>query len=238
MPAKASSKPTRRFVRKTKAERQREIVDATVKLLGQYGLQGVTVSRIAAAVGIARGALYQHFPNREAVLEAALKTWGEHSSAWITAPVPTDVRNQLIEIADAHSSWSLSKYNSFVRPFYQLIASNRESGLTKRITARQNEDFLHLVSLVDEGKRRGSIRDDVESGDVAWSVLAHAWSEDVARLMGVDRFITEGVSGRLFKRLLSTYAADPGTGPTASPTGRPTDCLATVEPGASSPEGG
>jgi AcrR family transcriptional regulator len=53
-----------KFVRKTKAERQREIVDVTVKLLGKYGVEGTTVSRIAAAAGIARGALYQHFPNR------------------------------------------------------------------------------------------------------------------------------------------------------------------------------
>ena len=83
-------------MRKTKAERQREIVDATIQLLGKYGVQGTTVSRIAAAVGIARGALYQHFPNREAVLEAAIAAMGERSSRWILessgATCPTRLR--------------------------------------------------------------------------------------------------------------------------------------------------
>jgi AcrR family transcriptional regulator len=104
-----------RFVRKTKAERQREIVEATVQLLGEYGLQGVTVSRIAAAVGIARGALYQHFPDREAVLEAALAVWGERSSAWLTNPSGADIPERLLNIAATHTTRLPSEYNSLDR---------------------------------------------------------------------------------------------------------------------------
>jgi len=59
-----------------KAVRQEEIIAAAMTLIGKYGVQGTTVSRIAQAAGIARGALYQHFPNREAVLEAALDACG------------------------------------------------------------------------------------------------------------------------------------------------------------------
>jgi AcrR family transcriptional regulator len=194
-----------RFVRKTKAERQREIIEATVQLLGEHGLQGVTVSRIAAAAGIARGTLYQHFPDREAVLEAALAVWGERSSAWLTNPSGVDIPERLLNIAATHTTRLPSEYNSFVRPFYQLLASNREPRLTRKITERQQEDFHYLVELVDEGKRQGSIRNDVESEDVAWSLLIHAWAEDIAQMLGADKFITTGASTRIIARLLATY---------------------------------
>ena len=206
MPQDARKNRARKFVRKTKAERQREIVTATVELIGKYGVQGTTVSRIAQAAGIARGALYQHFPNREAVLEAALDAWREQSSAWMSRKDGTDVPGELLHMGRAHSSWALSEENTFVRPFFQLVASNRESSLTRSIIERQQEDFTSLVELVEEGKQEGSIAGDVESADVAWALLLHAWGEDIARLIGVDRFITEGASTRILERLLATYA--------------------------------
>jgi AcrR family transcriptional regulator len=205
MPESTRQKRGEKFIRKTKAERQREIVEATVHLLGRYGVQGTTVSRIAAAAGIARGALYQHFPNREAVLEAALAAMGERSSQWIVQSSGPDVPARLLNMGEVHSSWSSSEYSRFVRPFFQLIASNRETVLTTRIVERQQEDFRYLVELVEEGKRQGSITADVDSGDIAWSMLLHAWGEDIARLMGVDQFITEGVSMRILRRLVATY---------------------------------
>jgi TetR/AcrR family transcriptional regulator len=200
---------SKKFVRKTKTERQREIVEATVHLLGKYGVQGTTVSRIAAAVGIARGALYQHFPNREAVLEAALAAMGERSSKWIVQSSGPDVPARFLDMGEIHSSWSSSEYDTFVRPFFQLIASNRETILKKRIVERQQEDFRYLVELVEEGKRQGTVAGDVDSADIAWSLLLHAWGEDIARLMGVDQFITEGASNRILRRLVGTYAVAP-----------------------------
>ena len=38
-----------------------------------------------------------------------------------------------------------------------------------------------------------------------------AWAEDIARLMGVEGFITEGASGRIAKRLLDTYTVSPAS---------------------------
>ena len=51
----------KRHVRKSQAERREEIIDATLELLGEYGLEGTTVSRIAAAVGLTPGALVSAF---------------------------------------------------------------------------------------------------------------------------------------------------------------------------------
>ena len=203
-----------RIVRKAKAVRQKEIVVATIGLIGRYGVQGTTVSCIAQAAGIARGALYQHFPNREAVLEAALDAWREQSSAWMSRPDDAHAPDRLLAMGRAHSEWAISPDNTFVRPFFQLIASNRESSLTTSIIERQQEDFQRLVDLVEEGKREGSIELEVESGDVAWALLLHAWGEDIARLIGVDKFITEGASTRILERLVAGYAA--GEGPATS----------------------
>lgn len=219
-----------KYVRKTKAERQREIVDATVKLIGDYGVQGTTVSRIAHAAGIARGALYQHFPNREAVLEAALAAMDERSSAWMAQSSGEDVPAALLRLAEAHSSWAVSEYNTFVRPFFQLIASHREDSLTKMILRRHKRDLHDLMKRVEEGQRQGSITNDVAASDVAWSLLMLAWAEDIATLMGVDEFVTGGASGRILKRLMATYMTNTPTTAATTPPARPTELDAPAEP--------
>ncbi|MBC7292919.1 MAG: helix-turn-helix transcriptional regulator, partial [Thermoleophilia bacterium] len=44
------------------ADRKAQIVQVTLQLVAQYGLHGVSMSRIAEAVGVSNAALYRHFP--------------------------------------------------------------------------------------------------------------------------------------------------------------------------------
>jgi AcrR family transcriptional regulator len=196
--------------------RRQEIVDAAVHLIGSHGLRGTTVSRIAAAVGISRGALYRHFANREAVLEAALATIADRSSAWLHQSTGPDVLTGLRTIGEAHSNWALSELNTFVRPFFQLIASNRPGPLTAWMIERTQSEFQYVVELVEEGKRQGAIAADAKSGDIAWTLLLHAWGEDIARLMGIDHYITEGASERILERALESYKAPSAKSPATS----------------------
>lgn len=205
MTAATPHRPGKKLNRKSTAVRRQEIVDAAVHLIGNYGLRGTTVSRIAAAVGISRGALYRHFPSREAVLETALVTIADRSSAWLHQASGPDTLAGLRKIGEAHSSWAVSEFNSFVRPFFQLIASNRPGPLTAWMIERTQHEFRYLVGLVEEGKRQGNIDPEADSRDVAWTLLLHAWGEDIARLVGVDEFITDGASNRILKRALDSY---------------------------------
>ena len=202
-------KPGKKAAYKSKVVRQQEIVDAAVEMLGRYGVRGTTVSRIAASVGVSRAALYRHFPNREAIVEAALVAIADRSSAWLRQSTEPQVLAGLRQIGEAHSAWALSEFNTFVRPFFQLIASNRPGPLTAWMVDRTHHEFRHLVDLVEEGKRQGSIDAEADSGDIAWTLLLHAWGEDIARLVGVDEFITEGASTRILRRALDSYAVGP-----------------------------
>jgi AcrR family transcriptional regulator len=48
------------------------IIGAAKALFGEQGFSATTMDGIAAASGVAKGAVYHHFPNKEAVFEAVL----------------------------------------------------------------------------------------------------------------------------------------------------------------------
>ena len=58
-------------IEKGKATRA-AIVAAARDLFGQHGYDGTSIEAILRAAGTARGALYHHFPNKEAVFDAVL----------------------------------------------------------------------------------------------------------------------------------------------------------------------
>lgn len=218
MTSDTPQKDKRRLVRKKRPVRQKELVEAAVSVIARYGVRGATVSRIAAAAGVSRGALYHYFENREDLLEAALQAIADRSSLWWHRQVNGDIAEHLLEMGKTHAEWAMSEFDTFVRPFFQLIASERPSRLTAWMVRRIREELAYLTALAEEGKRQGSIRHDVPSEDVAWTMLLHAWGEDIARLLGVKDFIDRGISTRILARALSGYAAsaaahisDPGT---------------------------
>jgi AcrR family transcriptional regulator len=49
--------------------------EAALDLIARDGVAGVAVEPLAKELGVTKGSFYWHFPNREALLEAALKLW-------------------------------------------------------------------------------------------------------------------------------------------------------------------
>jgi AcrR family transcriptional regulator len=210
------AEPTKKRVRKTKPERRREIVQAALRIMSKHGYHGTSVARIAQAVGISNGALYQHFRNLDEVLDAATQMMLEQAHDWIVSPTGSTALERLDKIGASHLDWSARSVETFVRPVFAFVTGSERPRSEVSAPRSAAHSFGLLRSIVEDGQRDGSIRPDVEAGDLAWAVMMFAWAEDMALLSHVDEVTEGGASRRNFLRLLSTYAA-PGTEDTVQP---------------------
>ena len=191
--------------------RRREIAEAALRIMAKHGYHGTSVARIAREVGISNSALYQHFRNREDVLFAATELLGQRSDEWIAAPTGATALERLDKIAETHLAWASSSLESFVRPMFAMVGVTEKARLEPSKPRGVSESYDLLLPIVEQGQREGSIRSDVDPGDLAWAILMFAWAEDMALLARVDEVTDAGASRRNFKRLLAAYAS-PGTG--------------------------
>src|SRR5215470_12577765 len=53
-------------------ESLRKLLKAAAEVLGQHGVEGATIARIARHAGLTLGAVYRRFPDKEALLETAI----------------------------------------------------------------------------------------------------------------------------------------------------------------------
>ncbi|MBA4856038.1 TetR/AcrR family transcriptional regulator C-terminal domain-containing protein [Nocardia farcinica] len=73
-----------------------DVVDGAIAILDQYGLADLTMRRLASSLQVQPGALYWHFPNKQALLGAV----ADRILAPMEAPVTaTDWAGQLTELA-------------------------------------------------------------------------------------------------------------------------------------------
>jgi AcrR family transcriptional regulator len=196
------------YVRKSQAERRTEILDATLELLGQYGLEGTTVSRIASAVGLTPGALYRHFESRAALIDEANKVAGERALRWVETSDEPDILRRLEQLGSRHAAWAKDNFATVVRPFFLELGSAQQPDLSGQIKLEKFNSFYALVDLAEAGKRQGTIRSDVSSEDIAWAMHMFAWVEDIAFLVGAESAIDNGTFSRNLKRMLDSFRPD------------------------------
>jgi AcrR family transcriptional regulator len=109
-----------------------KIASAARKLLEEEGPEGVTMRRVASAVGITPMALYRHYPNRDGLLNALADAgFVELSEKLASLRLTGGIEHQLLKILDVFLDYAFEKPYLFALMF-----------LTKREGARQYpEDF-------------------------------------------------------------------------------------------------
>ena len=205
----------REHVRKSQEERREEILEATLRLISEHGIEGTTVARIAEAVGLTPGALYRHFESRGALIYEANRVASDRALAWVESSSEPDILLRMEELASAQAAWAQENFSTVVRPLFLELASPLGADPSFRLVFSDFKSFNTLVELAEEGKRQGTIRDDVPAEDVAWAVQMFAFQQDLAILAGADKFVEDGTFLRNLKRLLDSFRAEKEVGPEA-----------------------
>jgi AcrR family transcriptional regulator len=136
------------------------VIDAAASLVGERGVSGVTMSAIAARVGIGRATLYKHFPDVESVLVA----WHEQHVEEHLARL-TEVRDRATE-PGARLAAVLGTYAEAVRHQQGAgITAALHNGRHVVHAQQQLADFLR-ASLV-EAAQSDHVRTDVPVDELA-----------------------------------------------------------------------
>jgi AcrR family transcriptional regulator len=190
------NRPAKRRV--TGEERKQSIIDATIELVAQHGVQGATTARIAAAEGISEKILYRYFSGRREILLAALDAVFERATRILRECEGVNALEYLRAAARLH--WPSEQ--DFVYPLFEFIASSPQEDLRSELRERHQADLEFVANVIEDGKRQGVIREDVDSDLAAWEFWSVCWSEDIAYMLGFYEFGPSGRSSRILERYL------------------------------------
>jgi AcrR family transcriptional regulator len=64
-----------------------QLIEVATRLFAEHGYEGTSIDAVLAAAGVSRGALYHHFPGKEALFEAVVVAVSDQVTADLTAAV-------------------------------------------------------------------------------------------------------------------------------------------------------
>lgn len=167
-------------MRRTKedaAKTRAHILDVALRLFGELGYSGASLSKIAAAAEVTKGAIYWHFESKVDLYEQLIYEKSRHSFNELhgilseQGPAVGKLKQYLIR------SFLLLTEDQGFRELQRVIIFKTEQlpELNAQIEQKKNTMRLlldHLTEVIEEGKKQGSIKSTVISSELSWEMLA------------------------------------------------------------------
>lgn len=172
-------------------ERRAATVEAMVDLAGEQNPSDITTTAIAQRMGLTQGALFRHFPNKEAILQAVM--------SWVTERLLTRI-DKAVEAAPSPAQALESVFMTHVAFVHDHPGVPRmlfgelqraEETLPKRMVQTLIQRYRErLHRLLEAGKAQGQLHPDlnVEAaaflfiGTIQGLVMQSLMAGDVARI--------------------------------------------------------
>lgn len=143
-------------------QRQQEIVDTAIAIIAEGGVQDLTVKNIASHIGISEPALYRHFENKLAILEAIM----DHFSTWSRAAMDEISASELPPVEKVRELFRRYTVYFGNSPATSAVLFSEEifryeSSLTYSMMSIMSYAETTIRSIMEDGVSRGAFRSDV-----------------------------------------------------------------------------
>ncbi len=156
----------------TKADdTKRYIIEKAAPIFNMHGYEGTSMSQLTQAIGMTKGAIYGNFRNKDEIAREAFEYNFSAVRDRISAVVRT--RKHACDKLIAFATFYIDNYHRLAEtggcPLLNAAVDTDNTDLPIRSSVRQAiETWLDsVIQIVDEGMKKGEIREDVDSEEFA-----------------------------------------------------------------------
>jgi AcrR family transcriptional regulator len=140
------------------AERRAVTVEAVIELAAEQNPNDITTAAIAKRMGLTQGALFRHFPNKDAILQAVMEWVAERLLARVdkavrVAPSPLAALEGMFM---AHVEFVI-EHPGIPRMLFGELQRTQETGSKRIVQTLLHRYGERLRRLLDEGKTLGEL---------------------------------------------------------------------------------
>jgi AcrR family transcriptional regulator len=143
----------------TLSKKQKEIVNISIELIADLGIQGFTIKNLSKRLGVTEGAIYRHFESKTEILFSILKAFQDESSATLVSAC-SSVRSAMDEIAfifEHHFNYFSEKPAVAAVIFSESIFQNNNL-LSKEVYKLLEMHEEALMCIIEKGQTTGELR--------------------------------------------------------------------------------
>jgi len=169
-----------------KEQAREKIIEYALNMFSQQGYAHTRMTDIAAGLGVSKGAIYEYFQSKEKLFIDAIKQHGEKRGQIVQSFLD---RGSLKSLSTAEFFDELleMRMGSLQLSIDLLRETDRNMELRKQLTQLTQEWEQGLVDLINDVKKRGEIKENVDSQSLSRGILALRDGLYGQLTMGADR---------------------------------------------------
>jgi len=154
------------------SERQKQIIDVSLELIAESGIQGLTIKNLAKKIGFSESAIYRHYENKIQILVAILDYFKENTERLFLSELHAE-GDAIFKISNIliNQFRIFSTSPSLVAVIFSEELFRNEAILVEKVSEIMNNNFDTLTQIVKSGQEKGEIRVDIEPLHLAVIVM-------------------------------------------------------------------
>jgi len=152
--------------------RQKQIIDISIKIISERGIQDLTMKNLSGKLGITEPAIYRHFESKQKILIAVLDSF-KHQNKLINENIQNEG-----ETAFQHLQRSIEMIiKKFIKnPAMSAVIFSEEifqnqSELSELVKNIMNSTITFFTKILENGQKDGSIRTDIGKDELSVIVM-------------------------------------------------------------------
>ncbi|NOZ34283.1 MAG: TetR/AcrR family transcriptional regulator [Chlorobi bacterium] len=154
------------------SERQKQIIEESIKLIAEKGIQGFTIKNLSKAIGKSEPTIYRHFESKTEILSAILEKFltlavflsGKMSESDLTAFGKLSFMfEKMIDL--------FAETPSLVSVIFSEEIFKNEEVLKNKIVKILNKNEDTIENIIREGQSKNEIRTDIDKKSSALLVM-------------------------------------------------------------------
>jgi len=150
------------------SERQQQIIEESINIIDDKGIQGLTIKNLSKAIGISEPGIYRHFDSKTEILLSILNNFKE--MAIMLSEIMETYEATAIEKITFMFSRMLELFSetpSMVSVIFSEEIFKNEEILKNKIVEILNLHTQTLENIISKGQSEKDVRDDIDNKSLA-----------------------------------------------------------------------
>jgi len=144
------------------SERQSEIIEKSIEIIANKGIQGLTIKNLSKEIGISEPGIYRHFESKTAILLALLSTFEDLADMLsLMMQNSKDTAIEKIEFVFNKMTDVFTETPSLVSVIFSEEIFKNEEVLKHKITGILNKNEATIENIIQIGQSKEEVRKDI-----------------------------------------------------------------------------
>ena len=146
-------------------ERQKEIINASLEIIAESGIQRLTIKNLSKKIGLVESAIYRHYESKTQILIALLDSISEQ-------PKSNEIKETenvfgILEKRLANHFNTFTENPALVSVVFAEDLFQHEPMLVEKTRLKVEKSISDLTALIQKGQQGGEIRSDINPETVS-----------------------------------------------------------------------